>query len=121
MVFARKINDSLIGLIKQIDKAAAQHGNSRLGACVVFPRDDGTLSDALKALVKKEGIQHTILAIDLSDSIPPQRKLSPEADITVLLYVHYMVQANHAFRAGELKKKDIQKIIADLSKIVPSK
>ena len=43
------------------------------------------------------------------------------ADVTVVLYYKHNVKANYAFKKGELKDKDIEKIVKDLSKILPEK
>jgi hypothetical protein len=46
--------------------------------------------------------------------------VAKEADITVVLYVDRTVKANRAFKKGEMKEKDVDAIIADLSKILPA-
>jgi hypothetical protein len=41
--------------------------------------------------------------------------------VTVVLYTDRTVKANHAFKTGELKDKDIDQIVAEVSKILPQK
>ena len=44
--------------------ATAKHADDSMGSFVVFLSDDAKLADKLQALAKKEGIKHTVLAID---------------------------------------------------------
>lgn len=39
----------------------------------------------------------------------------------MVLYHKHKVQANHAFRKGELDAKAVERILADLPKILPEK
>ena len=48
-------------------------------------------------------------------------KVSSEADVTVVLYREHKVIANHAFRNGELNDKAIDKILADVPRLVQKK
>jgi hypothetical protein len=68
----------------------------------------------------KEGIEKTILATD-NPAGPQGYNIPKEADVTVILYNKRKVVANHSFRKGELKAEDVEKVVADLSKILPAK
>ncbi len=118
MIFAREVSDSLTSLVKKVNKATAENSKARLGSFVVFCNDDEKLEDKLKALAKKEKIDETVLSIVPQKAGPTGYKLDPKADITVVLYVNRTVKANHAFKKGEMKDKDIDKIMDDLPKIV---
>ena len=52
---------------------------------------------------------------------PEGYKVSKDAEVTVVLYTKQMVKANYAFKKGELTDKDVDKILADLPKILPGK
>ncbi len=39
----------------------------------------------------------------------------------MVLYTHSEVKANHTFKKGEIKDKDIEAIVADVAKILPEK
>jgi len=52
---------------------------------------------------------------------PKDYKLSKEADVTVVVYDRYKVEANHAFRKGELNDRAVETILADVSKVVARK
>ena len=65
------------------------------------------------------GLKKIVLAID-NPAGPQKYKVSKEADVTVVLYNEHLVKANYAFKKGQLKNKDIEKIVSDVSKIVPT-
>ena len=49
---------------------------------------------------------------------PEKYKIAKDAEVTVLLDENFTVKANHAFKKGELNAKAIDKIAADVPKIV---
>ncbi len=118
MIFAREISDPLTSLVKKLDEATSKNRGSRMGSFVVFTSDDEGLEKNLKQLADKEKIKNTILTID-NPAGPKGYKVAKDADVTVVLYVKKMAKVNYAFKKGELKDKDIDKIVADLSKILP--
>ena len=120
MIFAREVSDSLTGLVKKIDTATAEHKSCRMGSFVVFCTDDDKLEKQLKELAKKEELKKTILTIDNPQG-PQQYKIAKEADVTVVLYEKQKVKANYAFKKGELNSAAVEKIMADVPKILPTK
>jgi hypothetical protein len=120
MIFAREVSDNLTGLVKKIDTATKENGSARMGSFVVFLNDEESLEGKLKELAKKEGIEKTILAVD-NPAGPQGYNIPKDADITVVLYTKRKVQANHVFRKGELKAENVEKVVADLKKILPAK
>lgn len=117
MIFARKITPALTSLVKKIDEATAKNQGCSMGSFVVFCSDDEELEGKLKQLAKKEGLKHTVLTVD-NPTGPRGYDIPKEADVTVILYKQKQVKANHAFRKGEFKADDVQKILKDLPKIV---
>jgi hypothetical protein len=120
MIFARQTSPELTSLIKKIDEATAKNRDHRMGSFVVFLSDSDKLEAELKELAKKEKLQHCVLSID-NPAGPEGYHVAKDADVTVVLYTKGMVKANHAFKKGELKDKDIDRIVADLPKILPEK
>jgi len=118
MIFAREVSDPLTSLVKKIDAATAENSKARMGSFVVFCSDDESLEGKLKELAKKEDLKKTVLTID-NPSGPQSYHVAKDADVTVVLYVRQQVKGNYAFKKGELKDKDIDQIVADISKIVP--
>ena len=120
MVFARSNTPELKALIKKLDACTAKNGECKMGSFVVYLSDDEKLEAELKELAKKEEFEKIILSID-NPSGPKSYKVAKDADVTVVLYTDHTVKANHAFKKGDLKDKEIEKIVADVSKILPEK
>jgi hypothetical protein len=120
MIFAREVSDPLTSLVKKIDAATAKNSDCSMGSFVVFLSDDEGLEKKLKELAKKEKIEHTVLSID-NPAGPRGYGVAKDADVTVVLYTNRTVKANFAFKKGELKEGDIDKIVGDVSKILPQK
>jgi hypothetical protein len=116
MVFAREVSGPLTSLVKKLDEATAKNKSCHMGSFVVFCSDDEKLEKQLKELAAKENLKHIVLTID-NPAGPKAYNVAKEADVTVVLYNKHKVEANHAFRKGEMKDSDIEKIIQDLSKI----
>jgi len=109
MVFARGTSDNLTSLVKKLDK-------TKVNSFVVFLNDEEGFDDKVKALAEKEGIKKTILAID-NVAGPKAYNVAKDAEVTVVLYNARKVEANHAFKKGELNAKGIEAVIADIPKI----
>jgi hypothetical protein len=118
MIFAREVSDPLTSLVKKIDVATAKHSDCRMGSFVVFLNDDEKLEKTLKELSDKEKLNSTVLTID-NPAGPSGYDIAKEADVTVVLYTKKKVKANYAFKKGEMKATDVDKIVADIKKILP--
>ena len=120
MIFAREVSTDLTSLVKKIDTATAANSKAKMGSFVVFMSEDEKLGDTLKTLATKESIKQTIFTID-NPAGPKAYNVAKEADVTVVLYNNRKVMANYAFKKGELNAAAIEKILADVPKILPSK
>ncbi|OAI47319.1 hypothetical protein AYO44_09775 [Planctomycetaceae bacterium SCGC AG-212-F19] len=120
MIFARDVSDSLTSLVKKLDEATGKNTAAKMGSFVVFCSDDEKLEKALKDLGEKEKLKHLVLTID-NPAGPLDYKIAKQAEITVVLYTGYEVKANYSFKKSEMTAKDVDKIMADLSKILPEK
>src|ERR1700688_484690 len=101
MIFAREASDPLTSLVKKIDAATEKNIDKRMGSFIVFLTDEENAKDKLKGLADKEGIKRTIFAIDNVIG-PPNYHIAKEADVTVVFYNKRKVEANYAFKKGEL-------------------
>jgi hypothetical protein len=111
----------LTSLVKKLDEATAKHVDDELGSFVVVLSDDQeATAKKLKELARKDKIKRTVLTV-FDAAGPEDYKLAKEADVTVLLYVNREVKANFAFKMGDLTDKAVEKIVADLPKILPAK
>jgi hypothetical protein len=121
MVYTRAINAPVIRLIKRLDEATATHKKERLGGYTVLLGEFLDREKSLIALAEKEKVRHTHLAL----AIPDQRfqaRFGAEAETTVILATgKRQVMASYAYRKGELTNADIDRILADLVKILPKK
>ena len=118
MVFARDVQPGLTSLVKKLDAAVAANGEAMLFSFVVFLKDDEKLPERLKAYADKENIKDVILAQDNVVG-PPGYNIPKDADVTVILYNERKVEANFAFRKGELNAAAVTNILAQLPKILP--
>ena len=89
-----------------------------MGSFVVFLSEDEGLKDRLKEVAQNEHIGQCVLTIYAPEG-PKAYNVHPDAEVTVVLYKDYVAKANYAFKKGELKDKDIDKILADTAKILP--
>jgi hypothetical protein len=121
MIFAREISDPLTSLVKQIDSATAKNSDRKMGSFVVFVNDEEGFDKKLQALAKKEKLDHTPLTVMSNPAGPPGYDIAKDAAVTVVLYAQRTVKVNHAFKKGELKPADVDRIVGELSQILPEK
>ena len=121
MIFAREVSDSLTSLVKKIDAATAKNSADKMGSFVVFLGDDEGMEKKLKDLAEKEKLEKTPLTIFAKPNGPEDYEIAKDADVTVVLYTKGVVKVNHAFKKGELHPADVDKIVAELSTILPEK
>jgi hypothetical protein len=117
MIFAREVSGPLASLVKKIDAETAKNSKKNMGSFVVFLNDKEGLAKELKDFAVKEGIKDCILTID-NVAGPDGYDVAKEAEVTVVLYNKRKVEANFAFRKGQLNDKAIDQIVQDVSKIV---
>jgi hypothetical protein len=120
MVFARDCNPAVKKLIKEIDAATAKNEDAKMGSFFVFLSDDEALETKLKDIAKKEELKKTVLTLD-NKTGPENYNIAKDAEVTVVLYKNRKVAANYAFKAGQMKDKDVEKVLADLPKILSDK
>ncbi|MBW3542934.1 MAG: hypothetical protein KY476_21950 [Planctomycetes bacterium] len=119
-VFAREMTDDLASLVKKIDKQIAEHEDKQLKSFVVLLTDDpDATEEKLTETAKKHGISENVpLTLFDGTAGPPKYKIAEDADVTVLLWTKQEVKANHAFKKGEFNAKAVDKVMADLPKIL---
>jgi len=117
VVFARTADDAnLAKLIKALDAATEANAKAEMGSFVVYLSADDSLEGKLKQQAEKAGLKKIVLSIESPEG-PSKYNISKDADVTVLLYKERTVAANYAFPKGKLTDADVQKIVADVSKI----
>jgi hypothetical protein len=117
MVFAREVSEPVTKLIKEIDAATAKNADQKMGSFFVFLSDDESLQNKLKDVAKSEDLKKTVLTLDNATG-PSKYDIAKDADVTVVLYKGRVVKANYSFKKGQMKDGDIEKVMADLPKIL---
>jgi hypothetical protein len=111
----------LTSLVKKIDAETAKHSDAGMCSFAIVCSDKEGLEDQLKDLAKKEKLKKISLSIVDSKAGPRGYDINPDAEVTVFMYTSRTVKVNHAFKKGELKAKDVDKIVSEVSKILPEK
>ena len=118
VVFARDVSPQVAELLKKLDEATVKNSKASMGSYAVFCSDKDGLADALKKVAADQKLKSLVLAID-NPAGPKAYNIAKDADVTVLLYEEFTVRANHAFKKGELNAKAVERVVADVSKIIP--
>jgi len=119
-VFARKVDDDLALLVRQLDALVSQNEAKKMASFVNLLGDDQeALKSAAKSLVEKSHSQHVAVVVPKDHKAGPKNlKLNPQAGVTVLIYRQGIVEANHAVAAGGLNSQEIATIVRDARKIL---
>jgi hypothetical protein len=115
-VFARKTSEPLASLVKQIDKKIGENEKLRSFVVVLTGKGEATKGE-LEKLAKDAGIKHVPLTMLQDPAGPPDYEIAKEADYTVLMWHRTHVKVNRAYK-GELADKDIDTIVAEISKVL---
>lgn len=118
VVFARQVNPQVTALLKKLDEATAKNSGANMGSFAVFCSDKDGLVDQLKKVATDQKLTKLVLSID-NEGGPKAYNIAKDADVTVLLYEEFTVRANHAFKKGELNATAVDRVVADVSKIIP--
>jgi hypothetical protein len=103
IVFARSLSKELGPLAEKIDKAMAEHKAADLrGWMTVLQADQLKFDPQVVQFGKEHALGRLPIGIFEDEGGPPSYRLSRDADITVLVCNKQKVEANFAFRSGEL-------------------
>jgi len=118
-VFTRTLSDDLASLVKQIDAEVEKNESQKMAAFVVLLSDHPDTEDAkLKALAKDHKIENVPLTVFRDSKGPENYKISPEAEVTVLMWRERSVKVNHAFAKGKFDKNAVKRVVAETPKIL---
>lgn len=120
MIFARDLGQPLEKLIGQLEAATDKHRKGSLGAFVVFLKDSEAFRKSLEQVATTKRLKNTILSTEDPATLADY-KVAKDAEVTVVLYSKAVVQANHAFKQGELNDRAVAAILADIPRILPKK
>ena len=113
MVFARTADEKLAKLVKQIEEEVEEHQAEKLTSFVnMIGTDADSLKKAAGEFVKKHDIKRVAFVVpDDVKNGPPEFKIAPDADVTVVCYREGQVKANHAFSKGGLSDDVIKAVV----------
>ena len=113
MVFARTADEKLAKLLKKVEAEVAEHEDKKMVSFVnMIGGDADSLKKAAADFVAKHDIKR--IAFVVPDDVqhgPPDFKIAPDADVTVICYREGKVQANHAFPKGGLTDDKIDAVV----------
>ncbi len=117
MVFARKSDESLASLVKQLDSAVAQNSDKQLKAFVNLV---GENRDAAEAAAKTFGEKNKFANVPIvvpeeSENGPDNYGINPKAEVTVIVASGGKVTSSHAFAATP-DSAQVQEILSDINK-----
>lgn len=108
----------MTSLVKKLDAQIIKNAKLK-GYTVILTEDADATEGKLKELAKKEGIKKMPLTIfDGSQAGPPAYMIAKDAEVTVHFWAGRKVKANFAFKAGELDAAAIDKIVAEVPKVL---
>lgn len=120
MVFSRKSDDSIAGLVKKLDAEVNKKSDDQLAAFVNLLGDDESALEAhAKALGKSASAPRVPIVVPVEyENGPADYGINPSAEVTVIMAVKGKVVANHAYGPGQLNKKAVDEILADVPKLL---
>lgn len=118
-IFAHKLDENVVKLIKQIDSIVGENRDHRMAAFVVLLSDKPDTEEAnLQSVAKASDLKHTPLTVYSDSEGPASYRLSKDADVTVMMWVDQEVKVNHALKFADLNAQTIKAISEDTSKIL---
>jgi hypothetical protein len=120
MIFSRSADESLAKLVKELDAACAKNSEQKLSSFVNLLGSDATAVKATAKDFAAKAKPQNVAVVVPTDSAngPAGFNISPEAEVTVMIYRDGKVAANHALPKGKLDAKAISAIVADTGKIL---
>ena len=120
MVFARSADEKLAKLLKKIDEEVEEHKEEKLSSFVnMIGTDAESLKKATAEFAAKHGLKRIAFVVpDDAKNGPPEFKIAPDADVTVVCYKGGKVQANHAFAKNGLSDEKIAAVVKASCKLV---
>ncbi len=107
----------MTSLVKKVEEATIKNKKKDMGSFVVILDKSDETEKRAKALAEKSGIKETVLALEKATG-PKGYGISPDAQVTVLLYVNHKVKVNLVFEKGKMTAADVDMVISQLPKIL---
>jgi len=113
MVFARSADEKFAKFLKKLEEELEEHADDKLTAFVnMIGTDAESLKKDAAEFVAANGIKRVAFVVpEDAENGPPEFKIAPDAEITVVCYKAGEVKANHAFGKGGLSDEKIDAIV----------
>lgn len=113
MVFARTADEKLATLLKKVEEEVEEHEDEKMMSFVnMIGGDAESLKQAAADFAAKHDFKRIAFVVpDDAEHGPPDFKIAPDADVTVICYREGKVQANHAFPKGGLTDDTIDAVV----------
>lgn len=121
MVFAKKADDHLASLAKQLDKLVAENEAKQFRVVLHLLGED---KDELKEAAKKFSEEAKLAKVPVTvpseyENGPANWGLNPQADWTIFMYDKRKVVASHAYASEDVNADAVKAILADVPKVIP--
>jgi len=120
MVFARSADEKLAKLLKKIEEEVEEHQAEKLTSFVnMIGTDAETLKKAAADFAAKHDLKRIAFVVpEHPEHGPPDFKIAPDADLTIVCYKGGMVKANHAFAKDGLSDEKIDAVVEASCKLI---
>ncbi len=120
MVFSRKADENLATLVKELDKVVADNTEKKAASFLnMLGGDADSQKAAAEKFITETGTKNIAVVVpNDNETGPTNYNISPDAEVTVLIYKDAKVVKNHALAKGALNKDIVKKIIEDTATIL---
>jgi hypothetical protein len=123
LVFARRTDENTARLMRSLRDAVREHQAKKLFAWFVFLGPEDTVAEAALEkqayeFARRNGTT-TMPVSALGEPLgPPGYLISPEADVTVLLFRSGKVRANRAYRQKDWNSRAVDQVLKEIPALV---
>lgn len=118
-IFAREMNDDVASLVQKVDGVVGKNQSKKMAAFVVLLTDQPEAKEGdLKKVAESKKISHTPLTTFDGLTGPSSYKISPDAEVTVMMWVDGKLQVNEELRTSDLSADKIESIVGKTNKIL---
>jgi hypothetical protein len=117
-VFTRDVNDSVVSLVKKIDKQVAENKDKKMASFIVVLTNDPDKTEAkLAEVAKKEGITVPLTIME-GDAGPKGYGVQKQHETTVMMWVDGTLKVNDGFEKGKFDAKAVEAVVGKTKSIL---
>jgi hypothetical protein len=117
-VFARRIDDPLVALLKRLDAEVALSQKGLKTLLVLLTDDPAKAVAGLESLAAEYHLAHIPLTLVNNPYGPQDYRISDRADVTILMWRGPTVRVNRAYGRGAMTEADVEDILSDLPEVM---